>query len=298
MQKPSLSEIQRLQLICEALAFSRSASKAGSPIAAHARAVREAIYELWESYGRSKAASAKWRSRASLAPIADRNGHVYDHAIPFTLVHRELLEVSDLSPEAIRPILEARVAAALITRREDEELTRIGLRSKMPSNWDGVNVLARYEAAGIEVIENIGETKRREVYAQGSEAASDRRELQPNESLILSLPDEHPKLQASSPSTRSAWETIWTSLQAEGFRLVPDATRDGFYVATQSGFRFKIDPKANALRIKIGLRPLIPPPTQLVHNGNQRDWIEVKPEHYEIAAAYLRQLTGSACAKV
>ena len=292
MHKPFLSEIQRLQLICEALAFSRSASQAGSPIAAHARAVREAIYELWESYGRSKAASAKWRSRASLASIADRNGHVYDHAIPFTLVHRELLEVSELSPEAIRPILEARVQAALITRREDEELTRIGLRSKMPSDWDGVNLLARYEAAGIEVIENVGASKRREGCVQGSEAARSTRESKPNEYLVLRLPEEHPKLQASSQSVRSAWEAIWTSLQAEGFRLVQDATRDGFYVATQLGFRFKIDPKVNALRIKIGLRPLIPPPIQLVHSGTQPDWIEVKPEHREIAATYLRQLTG------
>ncbi len=45
---------------------------------------------------------------------------------------------------------------ALITKDEDELLNAAGYGSDMPEDWDRMNARARYEAVGIEIVENTG----------------------------------------------------------------------------------------------------------------------------------------------
>ena len=45
---------------------------------------------------------------------------------------------------------------AIITADEHARLTALKLASKMPDGWDGADALARYKAAGIELVENAG----------------------------------------------------------------------------------------------------------------------------------------------
>ena len=287
-----MSELERLGLICEALTFSQSARSAGSPSASHSRAVREAVFTLWESYGRSKHASARYRSRASLAADTRQGGLVYDHGIPFTLVHAELLAVEQPTPERVRPILERRLVAATITKEEDQRLTALGLRSRMPDSWDGQDPLARYAAAEIELVENKASSPRPRPSGgtAGSLGCSPKQAVAPP--LTMRSPDDHPRLQAASSLVRSAWEHVWRGLQADGFELVPVATRDGFFVRRSSGAQFKVDPKVDTIRVKVGLRPRVAPPAELVHGGRQPDWLIVKPEQAALALDYLRQLGG------
>jgi hypothetical protein len=110
------------------------------------------------------------------------------------------------------------------------------------------------------------------------------------EPLRLLAPEDHPKLQASSSLVKSACAAICQMLGAEGFCLVPIAGRDGFILEHPDGGRFGIDPKGEALRINIGRRPAISPPPELVHPGRQREWIEVRPPHTQIALQYLDYL--------
>jgi len=40
----------------------------------------------------------------------------------------------------------------LVTKDEHRRLNASGLRSKMPDDWDGENIWARYDAIGIEQV--------------------------------------------------------------------------------------------------------------------------------------------------
>lgn len=286
MAKHRMSELERLAVICEALTFSRSARLAGSPVAAHSSAAREAIFTLWESYGRSKHASSRYRSQASLTMDVRKGGLVYDHAIPFALVHDELLSLAELSPTSVKAILERRLAAATITREEDQRLTALGLRSRMPVGWDGEDMLARYKAAGIDLAEETNRVGPERPYVRPIQTLNGRE----SGSFTIQVPAHHPKLQASSSRVRSAWEHIWVGLQEKGFELVSNATRDGFSVMRASGLHFKIDPKIESLRIKVGLKPRFPPPAELVHPGRQPNWIVVVPQDAAVARDYLTRL--------
>jgi len=42
---------------------------------------------------------------------------------------------------------------AVVTRAEDQRLNSLGLRSRMPAGWDGMDPFARYRVAGIELLE-------------------------------------------------------------------------------------------------------------------------------------------------
>lgn len=62
----------------------------------------------------------------------------------------ELAARGELTTDFVRDILEKFWRLATITKTEDAKLRR----SSMPANWDGYNVLARYEAAGIQLKPN------------------------------------------------------------------------------------------------------------------------------------------------
>ena len=287
-----MSETERLSLICEAVAFSRSARLAGSPVVAYSRAVREVLFTLWESYGRSKHASARYRSRGSIGENVGRADLIYDHAIPLTLVLNELQAVEELRPENIQPILDRRLAAALITMDENKRLTSLGLRSRMPDGWDGVDQLARYRAAGIEVFEQASASTSAGNNTGVSVVVTDRllKRTTPS-SLVLRAAEDHPRLQASSALVKSSWALIWEKLQGHGFALAPTASRDGFVIRRESGDQFRIDPKSETLRIKVGPRPRVSPPAELVHHGRQPDWLVVTPSQAALAADYLVALS-------
>jgi len=77
---------------------------------------------------------------------------VYDHAIPFRYIEAELLDLAEVTPQAVADVLEKKCVVALITTEEDRKLNAAGLSSKMPENWDGLDPLARYKAVGIDLV--------------------------------------------------------------------------------------------------------------------------------------------------
>lgn len=62
-----------------------------------------------------------------------------------------LMDNKILTPEVIQEILEKFYHVRLVTKEEDHRLHTAGLRPKMPGDWDGENIWARYEAVGIKV---------------------------------------------------------------------------------------------------------------------------------------------------
>jgi hypothetical protein len=87
--------------------------------------------------------------------VFGNRGLRYDHAIPFNIVQKKLLDLAEACDESVAAILERFSVAALITAEEDEILNRLGLGNRMPNDWDGIDYLARYKVAGIEIVENV-----------------------------------------------------------------------------------------------------------------------------------------------
>lgn len=73
-----------------------------------------------------------------------------DHAVPIAVMVARLFDPgADLSDHGIRAILRKYYLLGLLSGAEDAHLNSMGLRSRMPSGWDGENLMARYQMAGI-----------------------------------------------------------------------------------------------------------------------------------------------------
>jgi hypothetical protein len=150
-----MNERLRLELIVEAVRYCQKVKRKGMPSSCYTKALREPVYFLWERRrGGSKYKLARYRSKDAVG-LKSRDGQlVYDHAIPFNYLQSDLLELHDVTPEAVRKVLlryETRVA---ITKSENDRLNASGLQSTMPEVWDHTDDLARYKAVGIELVDN------------------------------------------------------------------------------------------------------------------------------------------------
>jgi hypothetical protein len=150
-----VDDTQRLQLIVEAVRYCQRVAAMGMSVAGYAKTPREAIHFVWTRRAGSKAKSAKYRSREAAGRKWGRREIVYDHAIPYCYELKALMELTEVTPETVRCVLEKYDISAIITTDEDRRLTAAGLQRKMPDDWDEIDSLARYKAAGIDIVENI-----------------------------------------------------------------------------------------------------------------------------------------------
>ena len=75
---------------------------------------------------------------------------IKDHAVPVKIIHKILRKDLNPSEESIEKLLQTYYSLGVLTSDEDKALNKLGLKSEMPEDWDGVNVFARYEKAGIQ----------------------------------------------------------------------------------------------------------------------------------------------------
>lgn len=77
-----------------------------------------------------------------------------DHAVPLNVVCHRILTSAVLDRTTLITILsEWLVAVELSSEEHRETLKKCGLTDCMPANWDGVDSLARYRAAGISLLD-------------------------------------------------------------------------------------------------------------------------------------------------
>jgi hypothetical protein len=74
---------------------------------------------------------------------------VHEHAVPKSIVIQRLLELSNPTADLVNQLLVSYCKGAVLTREEDARLNGLGLRSRMPDDWDEQDVWARYAIAGI-----------------------------------------------------------------------------------------------------------------------------------------------------
>ncbi len=153
---------KRLELIVETVRYCQRVAAMGMLSSSYTKALREPIHYLWERRnGGNKASIATFRSKASVGIAPGGWRLVYDHAIPFSYLQAELLSLSDVTVDSVEATLRKFSTIVLITKEEDDRLRKAGYGHKMPEDWDGIDPLARYRAAGIELVEiGIGGTKR------------------------------------------------------------------------------------------------------------------------------------------
>lgn len=78
-----------------------------------------------------------------------------DHAIPVKIIIEMIMDSKNINKESILQVLSKYYVSVVITRKEHKiTLKKHGLESDMPSNWNNIDPLARYKAAGIKIIEN------------------------------------------------------------------------------------------------------------------------------------------------
>ncbi len=88
---------------------------------------------------------AAWKLRNSGAKL------VHEHLVPKSVIIDRLMSLKKPSRSSVKKILETLCIGVVVTTDEDRSLNALGLRSKMPDDWDGKNPRARYEMAGLEI---------------------------------------------------------------------------------------------------------------------------------------------------
>lgn len=133
--------VAEITLLCQRMA------REGVPRTGYARLLRETIFFVWEGGNAEKYAPSRRRSLA--ANGLHRTELDYDHVVPSKYVIDELLALQPVTHKTVHDILDRFVEGVLITKEEHQRLSKFGLRSKMPPNWNGEDKFARYRAAGI-----------------------------------------------------------------------------------------------------------------------------------------------------
>jgi hypothetical protein len=81
-----------------------------------------------------------------------------DHAIPLRVICDHILSADDLDRSKLEKIVtEWLVTVELTSEEHRQDLQKCGLSRCMPTDWDGVDPLARYRIAGIQLLEISGD---------------------------------------------------------------------------------------------------------------------------------------------
>lgn len=89
-------------------------------------------------------------ARSQSAESGDRE---IDHAIPVHILCDRIMNTQDLDRTKLTGIVADWLVAVELTPQEHRQvLQEHGLASRMPNDWDGLDPLARYRVAGIQLL--------------------------------------------------------------------------------------------------------------------------------------------------
>jgi hypothetical protein len=133
--------------ICRDVAFALRTKELH--FAARRAVVDQAIW-VWSEYEGKFSSSLFW-SKDALRAKERKEPIIHEHPVPRKEIRVRLFSLKRVSIRAVREIFETYCLGAVISKAEDEYLNRLGLRSRMPDNWNGNDVWARYRCAKINV---------------------------------------------------------------------------------------------------------------------------------------------------
>ena len=111
--------------------------------------VDQAIW-IWSEFDGKYRGCKLWSKKAKSGD--EKYGSlVHEHAVPRKEVRHRLFHLVKPTPASVAKILDIFGFGVVVTKLEDATLVKAGLSSKMPADWDGHDVFARYKAVGIEL---------------------------------------------------------------------------------------------------------------------------------------------------
>jgi hypothetical protein len=117
-------------------------------------AVVSEVFWVWSEF-EGKHKGCRYWSEAARRSVHDMKNLVHEHVVP----RKEMLAKFDLdrfpkktTEEEVRSLLDRYCIGCVVTRGEDVALNLAGLRSRMPTGWDGENPWARYDHIGIKFV--------------------------------------------------------------------------------------------------------------------------------------------------
>lgn len=118
--------------------------------------LREAANKSNPEYkGNNNRKNCRYVSAAAAPLINDPNADlISDHAIPISVLIEEVYARPELSIDDLVLLVSQYSIMVLLTAAEDDRIATAGLVKKMPADWDGQELLARYRSVGIGVHQN------------------------------------------------------------------------------------------------------------------------------------------------
>ena len=107
----------------------------------------EVVWVWSEFFG--KYAGCPWWSAEALKEPKEKN-KIHEHVIPKKVLIDTLFSMKNFTAKEIHTYLEKHCIGVVVTKDEDKRLRDLKLGSKMPDDWDGSDIWARYRLAGIE----------------------------------------------------------------------------------------------------------------------------------------------------
>lgn len=111
-------------------------------------AVLKNVAWAWSEF-QGKYDGCPYWSEAALACERTKRKLIHEHAVPKSVLIKMLFEIKNPTPKSVEDILSRYCVAVVVTKDEDRLLSKAGLRSKMPADWDGSDLWARYRKVGI-----------------------------------------------------------------------------------------------------------------------------------------------------
>lgn len=117
------------------------------------RNLKTALHQYWQNktlgqHGQSQKTNLPRSKSAIGKQLSDLD---VEHVVPQMEIVNMLMNMKPLDKQSVESVLENYFHVLLVTRDEHKQLNASpGLRSKMPKDWDGVDVWARYRVVGIE----------------------------------------------------------------------------------------------------------------------------------------------------
>jgi hypothetical protein len=116
------------------------------------RNLKIALHQYWQNktlgqHGSSQKANLP---RSKLATGKKTSDLDVEHVVPQMEIVNMLMNMKSMDKQSVESILKKYFRVLLVTKDEHRKLNASGLMSKMPVDWDRIDVWARYKSVGIE----------------------------------------------------------------------------------------------------------------------------------------------------
>jgi len=112
------------------------------------RAIIDQAIWVWSEYDGKHSPSLFWSNEAKQAKLNELP-IIHEHPVPRQVIREKLFSLRKPSTVSVKRVLTRYCIGAVIAKTEDITLNKSGLRSKMPADWDGKDLWARYKAIGM-----------------------------------------------------------------------------------------------------------------------------------------------------